>query len=114
MVKERKDNASATKGMRLKNESKVKTILYTDDQVFITKSEDKLQIAAHRSHNAAKKYNLKISTSKTKSMGMCGDEIRRLKTVTEGKITEHATEFNYLVSKTSEYKKNMEYKLQTQ
>jgi uncharacterized HAD superfamily protein len=56
---------------------------------------------------------LKISTSKTKSMGMCGNEIRRLKIMIDGKITEQATEFNYLGSKISEYKKDMKYKLQT-
>jgi hypothetical protein len=31
----------------------------------------------------------------------------------DGKITEQVTEFNYLGSKISEYKKDMEYKLQT-
>jgi hypothetical protein len=70
-------------------------------------------MAAHLLSNIAKKYNLRISTSKTKSMGMCGNRIRRLKIMIHGKIIEQVTEFNYLGSKISEYKKDMEYKLQT-
>jgi hypothetical protein len=54
-------------------------VLYADDQVLTAKSEDELQVAALRLSNIAKKYNLKISTSKTKSLGMCGNEIRKLK-----------------------------------
>jgi hypothetical protein len=60
----------------------------------------------------AKECNLKISTSKTKSVGMCGYEIRSLKIMIEGKITEQVTELNYLGDKISEYKKDMEYKFQ--
>jgi hypothetical protein len=56
---------------------------------------------------------LRISTSKTKSKGMCGNEIRRLRIMIEGKIIEQVSEFNYVGSKISEYKKGMEYKLQT-
>jgi hypothetical protein len=78
----------------------------------ISKSEDELQMAALRLSNIAKKYNLKISTSKTKSMGVCGSEILRLKMMTDGKIIKQVTEFNYLGRKISEYKKDMEYKLQ--
>jgi hypothetical protein len=46
-------------------------------------------------------------------MGMCGNEIQRLKIVTEGIITEQVIEFNYPGNKISEYKEDMEYKLQT-
>jgi hypothetical protein len=46
-------------------------------------------------------------------MGMCGNEIRRLKIMIDGRIIEQVTEFNYLGSKISEYKKDVEYKLQT-
>jgi hypothetical protein len=42
-------------------------------------------MVAHRLNNITKQYNLKISTLKTKSMGMCGSEILRLKVMTEGK-----------------------------
>jgi hypothetical protein len=44
---------------------------------------------------------------------MCGNEIRRLKIVMEGTLLNKVTEFDYLGNKISEYKKDMEYKLQT-
>jgi hypothetical protein len=44
---------------------------------------------------------------------MCGNEIRRLKIVIEGTLLNKVTEFYYLGNKISEYKKDMEYKLQT-
>jgi hypothetical protein len=47
-------------------------------------------------------------------MGMCGNEIRRLKVAIEGKMIEEPMEAKYLGNKVSEYKKGMEYtKLQT-
>jgi hypothetical protein len=70
-------------------------------------------MAAHRLSNIAKKYDLRIPTAKTKSMGMCGNEIRSLKIMKDGKIIEQVPEFNYLGSKISEHKKDIEYKLQT-
>jgi hypothetical protein len=54
-----------------------------------------------------------MSTSKTKSMGMCGNEIGKMKIMIDGKIIEQVIEFNYLGSKISEYKKDVQYKLQT-
>jgi hypothetical protein len=44
VVKEWKVDVSVTKTIQLKDESAVK-ILYADDQVLITKSEDELHIA---------------------------------------------------------------------
>jgi hypothetical protein len=44
-------------------------------------------------------------------MGMCGNEIQRLK-ITEGKITEQVTEFKYLGNRVSDYKKYVKYTLQ--
>jgi hypothetical protein len=41
------------------------------------------------------------------------NEIQRLKIMIDGKIIEQVTEFNYLGSKISECKKDVEYKLQT-
>jgi hypothetical protein len=56
----------------------------------------------------------KTLISKTKSVGMCGNEIRRLKLVIGGgKIVERVTEFNYIRSKFSKYKEDVECKLQT-
>jgi hypothetical protein len=46
----------------------------------MSKSGDELQMAEHRLNNIA---NFRLSTSKTKSVGMCGNEIRRLKIMIE-------------------------------
>jgi hypothetical protein len=45
---------------------RIQTILYATDQVIIAKFEDELQMAAYKLNRIAKKYVMKISTSKTK------------------------------------------------
>jgi hypothetical protein len=72
-----------TNGIQLKDRSTTKTGHCADDQVLITKSEDELQMAAHRLNDIFKKCKLKISTSKTKYVGMCGNDFRRLKIIIE-------------------------------
>ena len=44
------------------------TLLFADDQAIFSSSEDGLQMAAHKLEQATRKFNLKISTAKTKSM----------------------------------------------
>jgi hypothetical protein len=72
-----------TNGIQLKDISTTKTGNCADDQVLITKSEDELQMAAHRLNDIFKKCNLKISTSKTKYVGICGNNFRRLNIIIE-------------------------------
>ena len=43
-----------------------------------------------------RKFNFKISTTKTKSMGFQGKEHMRTKIVMNGKIIEQVRDFNYL------------------
>jgi hypothetical protein len=43
---------NVTKGIQLKNESTIKTILYSGDCMLVTKSEE-LQIAVHQLNNIA-------------------------------------------------------------
>lgn len=81
--------------------------VYADDQVLISKWEDELQISAHHLNTISKKYNLKISTSKRKEMGMCGSDIRRLKIMTDWKITDHVTEFKYWGNRIKEFKRTV-------
>jgi RNA binding exosome subunit len=50
-----------------------------------------------------------MSTSKTKAMGMYGNDIRSLKTVLKGKITEKVMKFKYLGNRISEFKKDINY-----
>jgi hypothetical protein len=53
-----------------------------------------------------------ISSTKTISMAMCGNQIQRVKFVINEKIIEKVTEFKYLVYCISEYKSDLEDKLQ--
>jgi beta-xylosidase len=57
----------------------IQTILYADDQVIISESEDELQIAVNELNKIVKKYDVKITTTKTKTVGLCGKNIQRLK-----------------------------------
>lgn len=108
-MREWEENMCTKKGIQLKNGSTIEKALYADDEVLVNKSEDRLQIAPHQLNNITRLYNLKIYTSKTKSKGKCINEIRRLKTVIEGKIIEQFKKFNYLGNKILKYKNDMEY-----
>jgi hypothetical protein len=46
----------------------------------LTKSEDLLRMAVKELNKIVKKYDVKISTSKTKTIGVCGKNIQRVKT----------------------------------
>ena len=53
-------------------------------------------MAAHKLEQATRKFNLKISTTKTKSIGFQGKEHLRTKIAIDGKIIEQVGDFNYL------------------
>jgi hypothetical protein len=72
-------------------------VLYADDQVIIAKSEDELQMAVNELNKIVKKCETKISTSKTKAIGVCSKNIQRVKIEIEGKIIEQVSNFNYVV-----------------
>jgi hypothetical protein len=65
-------------------------------KVIIGKSEDELQMTVNELNKIAKKYDMKISSSKTKTMGLCGKNIQRVKIEIEGKIIEQVSNLNYL------------------
>jgi hypothetical protein len=46
-------------------------------------------------------------------MGMCGNDIRRIIIKAEGILIEQVTEFKHLWNRISEFKKDVDYKLQT-
>jgi hypothetical protein len=50
---------------------------------------------------------MKISTLKSKTMGMCGKNIQRVKIEIEGKIIEQVSDFTYLGNTFSEHKKDI-------
>ena len=56
----------------LKRNLYLNTLLFTDDQVVIQDSEDKLQKSVYVLNKMFKDYNLKISTDKTKIMAFKG------------------------------------------
>ena len=84
------------KGIPLINRKLVNTILYADDQILMATSEDELQAMAYHLNPVARKYKMTISSTKTKSMGMCGNYIQRVKIVIINNIIEQVTDFKYL------------------
>jgi hypothetical protein len=60
----------------------------------------------------AKKYKMNISSTKTKSMAMCANHIQRVKIVINNSPIEQASDFKYLEYLISDYKSELEDKLQ--
>jgi len=54
------------KGIQLNNRKILNTILYADDQILMATSEDELQTMAYHLNFIARKYELTISSTKTK------------------------------------------------
>jgi len=61
----------------------------------------------------ARKYKITMCSTKTRSMAMCGNHIQRVKNVINDNIIEQVTDFKYLAYRISEYKSDLEVKLQT-
>jgi hypothetical protein len=61
------------KGIQLTNREIINTILYANDLILMTTSEDELQTMAY--HLNLSKYKMNISSAETKSMAMCGIQI---------------------------------------
>jgi hypothetical protein len=99
------------RGIQLNKRKYINTILYADDQILMVTSEDDLQKMTYHLNMIARKYNMIISSKKTKSMAMCGNQIQRVKFVINDKIIELVTEFKYLGYFISEYKSDLEDKL---
>jgi len=101
------------KGIQLNNRKLVNTILYADDQILMATSEYDLQTMAYHLNLIARKYRMTISSTKTKSMAMWGNHIQRVKIVINDNIIEQVTDFKYLGYRISEFKIDLEDKLQT-
>ena len=76
-------------------------------------SEDELQTMAHQLNLIVRKYKMTISCTKTNSMAKCGNHIQRVKIVINNNIIGQVTDFKYLGYRISEYKSDLEDKLQT-
>jgi len=83
------------KAIQLNNRKLVHTLLYADDQILMATSEDELQTMAYHLNIIARKYKMTISSTKTKSMAMCGNHIQRVKIVIND-IIEQVTDFKNL------------------
>ena len=101
------------KGVQLNNRKLVNTILYADDHILMTTSEDDLQTLAHHLYLIARKYKMTVSRTKTKSMAMWGNHIQRVKIVINDNIIEQVPDFKYLGYRISEYGSDLKDKLQT-
>jgi hypothetical protein len=70
-----------------------------------------LQTAPNHLNKIAKIYNIKTSNTKTKAMGICGNNIKRVQTELDGKIRD-VSEFKYLGNTISIDNKTTEFKIQ--
>jgi hypothetical protein len=59
-------------------EHKIKAIIFANGQVLTTKSKDELRTAANHLNKWAKIHHMKMSKTKTKAMGICGNNIQRV------------------------------------
>jgi hypothetical protein len=84
------------KGIQLSRNKCLNTLLFADDQVIISHSEDKSQKSTHKFNKLINTYGLKISTEKTKTMAFCGPEPIISKIVIDNKIIQQVNVFNYL------------------
>jgi hypothetical protein len=78
----------------------------------VAKSEHDLQTMAYQLNFIARKFMI-ISSTKTKAVATWGNHIQRVKTVINDGIIEQVVEFKYLEYCISEYKSDLEDKLQT-
>jgi hypothetical protein len=59
-------------GIPLSKNKQLLTLLFTDDQVIISNTEDNLEKATHKLNHIVIEYGLKVSVQKTKSMTFKG------------------------------------------
>ena len=60
------------KVIKISRNKDIRTLLFADDQVTATDSEDALQVSIHTLETVTSKYGLKISTNNTKTMAFKG------------------------------------------
>jgi len=60
------------KVIKISRNKDIRTLLFADDQVTVTDSEDALQVSIHTLETVTSKYGLKISTNNKKTMAFKG------------------------------------------
>ena len=83
-------------GIVLKRNQYLNTLLFTDDQVIIQDSGDKLQKSVYMLNQMSKDYNLKIAMDKTKIMAFKGKHLMHSKIEIDGSVSEQVKQFSYL------------------
>ena len=73
------------------NELIFNTLLFADEQLIISDTEDSLQRAVSLLYNISKEYNLEIATKKTKVFGFVGTDHLRTKTIINDETLEQLT-----------------------
>ena len=81
------------KGKQLNNRKLVNTLLYADNQILMATSQDELQTMAYHLELITRNHKMTISSTKTKSLAMCGNNIQRVKIVINNNIIEQVTDF---------------------
>jgi hypothetical protein len=77
-------------------------MLFADDQVLLTKSEDDLQYSVHNSNKIASEFSVEINAEKTRVMAFRGMEpIRSKICINNNKTLKQQNTFNYLGYKIS-------------
>ena len=84
------------KGIPLPNNQQLLMLLFANNQVIISNTEDNLQKAAYKLNQIITEHDLTISVQKTKLMAFKGRDPVRSKIVIDNKITEQVNSFNYL------------------
>jgi hypothetical protein len=84
------------KGIQLSRNKNISTILFADDQVIMSDSEDNLQTAICKLNKIITDYGLTLSTDKSKVMAFKGRDPTRSEIVINNKIVEQVNAFNYL------------------
>jgi hypothetical protein len=77
------------------------TLLLDDGQIIIAESEDDLQEAVYKLSQTVRKYNLNISSKRTKVMAFATAEPVRAKIILNEKVMEQDGTFRYLGCKMS-------------
>jgi hypothetical protein len=88
VIQEWKNNV--TGGIQLSNRYILNTILYADNKCWFPNQKMSFKLWHNCLNSIAINFNLNIVT---KSMGMCGKDIIRVKIVINGEIIEQVTEF---------------------
>lgn len=105
------NKVTSKRGYRM-GQKQISIVCYADDAMIAANSEDELQILLHTFNQAAKQYNMSISTAKTKCMTISKTPIR-CKLEVDGVSIEQVMKATYLGVEISAYG-DIEQSVQTQ